>query len=108
LSASLAQIIGKAKVPIVKYEDAATGLNLDVSFDATNGPQAAEYVQRLMARLPPMRPLTLLLKLFLHQRELNEARAPRQPHRPLLLDPPLCRRASCLGGSGIPLRWARL
>ena len=61
-------------MPIIKYEDAQTGLNIDVSFDAANGPQTAEYVRRLMARLPPMRPLTLVLKLFLHQRELNEVR----------------------------------
>lgn len=69
-----AQIIGKAKVPIIKFKETASSLNFDVSFNAANGPQAAEYVQDLMQRLPPMRSLILVLKVFLHQRELNEVR----------------------------------
>ena len=66
------QIIAKAKVPIIKFKEAASGLNFDVSFNAANGPQAAEYVRELMQRLPPMRSLILVIKVFLHQRELNE------------------------------------
>ena len=68
----LAQIIGKAKVPIIKFQEIVSGLNFDVSFNAANGPQAAEYVRDLMQQLPPMRSLILVLKVFLHQRELNE------------------------------------
>ena len=68
----LVQIIGKAKVPIIKFQEIVSGLNFDVSFNAANGPQAAEYVQDLMQQLPPMRSLILVLKVFLHQRELNE------------------------------------
>jgi hypothetical protein len=48
-------------------------VNFDISFDASNGPQAAENVKVLMSRLPAMRPLILVLKVFLQQRELNEA-----------------------------------
>ncbi|BDA44734.1 Terminal nucleotidyltransferase 4B [Coccomyxa sp. Obi] len=66
------QIIAKAKVPIIKFEDTQSGINFDISFDAANGPEAAEYVRALMQKLPPMRPLVLILKVFLHQRELNE------------------------------------
>ncbi|CAL8469529.1 g9070 [Coccomyxa elongata] len=66
------QIIAKAKVPIIKFEDTQSGVNFDISFDAANGPEAAEYVRALMQKLPPMRPLVLILKVFLHQRELNE------------------------------------
>ena len=68
----LAQIIGKAKVPIIKFQELVSGLAFDVSFNAANGPQAAEYVRDLMQQLPPMRSLILVLKVFLHQRELNE------------------------------------
>ena len=66
------QIIAKAKVPIIKFKEASSGLDFDISFNAANGPQAAEYVRELMQRLPPMRSLILVLKVFLHQRELNE------------------------------------
>lgn len=34
--------------------------------------QAAENVRALMDALPPMRPLVMVLKVFLQQRELNE------------------------------------
>lgn len=33
------QVIAKAKVPIVKFEDAETGYAFDVSFDVANGPE---------------------------------------------------------------------
>lgn len=33
---------------------------------------AASYVKELMAKLPPMRPLLFILKIFLQQREMNE------------------------------------
>lgn len=43
--------------------------------------QAAENVRALMDALPPMRPLVMVLKVFLQQRELNEVRlaAPLAP-----------------------------
>lgn len=66
------QVISKAKVPIVKFEDVATGLAFDVSFDVANGPKTAAYVVKLMKGLPGMSHLVKILKLFLQQRELNE------------------------------------
>ena len=39
------QVISKAKVPIIKFESADSGLNVDISFDVPNGPQAAELVK---------------------------------------------------------------
>jgi DNA polymerase sigma len=68
----VAQVIGKAKVPIIKFNDVETGLSFDISFDVANGPQAAGFVLNLMSTLPPMKPLVLILKMFLQQRELNE------------------------------------
>ena len=66
------QVIAKAKVPIVKFDDVATGLAFDISFDVANGPKAAEYVVKVMKGLPGMLQLVKILKLFLQQRELNE------------------------------------
>ena len=88
-------------MPIVKFEDTKHGLSFDISFEAANGPQTADYVQRLMQQLPQMHALTLLLKLFLQQRKLNEARVTVRRTRVLThlaRDPPckLCHRTRVL------------
>lgn len=59
-------------MPLVKFDDTASGVSVDISFDVANGPEAAAITRRLMDELPAMRPLVLLLKVFLQQRQLNE------------------------------------
>ena len=71
----LLQIISKAKVPIVKFQDIESNINFDISFDVANGPAAAQFVKDLMDQLPPMKPLVLVMKIFLQQREFNEVRS---------------------------------
>lgn len=66
------EVISKAKVPIIKFEEAASGYKFDISFDVANGPQAAEAMKGYLAQLPSMRPLVIVLKIFLLQRNLNE------------------------------------
>ena len=66
------QLIAKARVPIVKFEEAESGYLFDISFDVANGPEAAANVRALMDTLPPMRLLVTVIKVFLQQRELNE------------------------------------
>ncbi|RDX92065.1 Non-canonical poly(A) RNA polymerase PAPD5, partial [Mucuna pruriens] len=66
------QVIGKARVPIIKFVEKRSGLAFDISFDLDNGPKAAEYIQEAVVKWPPLRPLCLILKVFLQQRELNE------------------------------------
>ncbi|KAL9232429.1 hypothetical protein vseg_007543 [Gypsophila vaccaria] len=66
------QVIGKARVPIIKFVEKVTDVQFDVSFDVDNGPKAAEYIKDVISSLPPLRPLCLILKVFLQQRELNE------------------------------------
>lgn len=66
------EVIAKAKVPIIKFEESASGCRFDVSFDVANGVQAAEAIKGFLAQLPPMRHLVVLLKIFLLQRGLNE------------------------------------
>ena len=68
----LLQVVAKAKVPIIKFEEVASGFNFDISFDVANGPVTAAFVRELMAKLPAMRPLLFILKIFLQQREMNE------------------------------------
>jgi non-canonical poly(A) RNA polymerase PAPD5/7 len=66
------QVISKARVPIIKFEESESGYAFDISFDVANGPEAAANVRALMDSLPPMRPLVTVIKVFLQQRELNE------------------------------------
>ena len=61
-------LIAKARIPIVKFEETASGFLFDISFDVANGPAAAEWMREQMAALPPLRPLSLVLKAFLQQR----------------------------------------
>ncbi|KAG7957219.1 hypothetical protein I3843_11G163900 [Carya illinoinensis] len=66
------QVIGKARVPIVKFVEKKSGVAFDISFDVSNGPKAAEFIKDAVSKWPPLRPLCLILKVFLQQRDLNE------------------------------------
>ncbi|XP_043702202.1 terminal nucleotidyltransferase 4B [Telopea speciosissima] len=66
------QVIGKARVPIVKFVERTSGISFDISFDVQSGPQAAEFIKDAITKIPPLKPLCLILKVFLQQRELNE------------------------------------
>ncbi|XP_022139704.1 non-canonical poly(A) RNA polymerase PAPD5 [Momordica charantia] len=66
------QVIGKARVPIIKFVEKQSGIAFDISFDVQNGPKAADYIKVAVDKWPPLRPLCLILKVFLQQRELNE------------------------------------
>jgi non-canonical poly(A) RNA polymerase PAPD5/7 len=65
-------VIAKARVPIIKFVEKKSNIAFDLSFDMENGPKAAEFIQDAVSKLPPLRPLCLILKVFLQQRELNE------------------------------------
>ncbi|GER43085.1 nucleotidyltransferase family protein [Striga asiatica] len=66
------QVIAKARVPIIKFVERKSGVAFDISFDVQNGPKAADYVKDAVSKWPPLRPLCMILKVFLQQRELNE------------------------------------
>ncbi|KAK2968459.1 hypothetical protein RJ640_004465 [Escallonia rubra] len=66
------QVIAKARVPIIKFVEKRSGVAFDISFDVDNGPKAAEFIQDAISKWPQLRPLCLILKVFLQQRELNE------------------------------------
>ena len=46
----------------------------DISLGAANGVRAVVYVQRQLQAMPQLRPLVLVVKAFLRQHSLNEAR----------------------------------
>ncbi|CAK7327636.1 unnamed protein product [Dovyalis caffra] len=66
------QVIAKARVPIVKFIEKRSGVSFDLSFDVNGGPIAAEFIKNAISKWPPLRPLCLILKVFLQQRDLNE------------------------------------
>ncbi|KAJ6837060.1 non-canonical poly(A) RNA polymerase PAPD5 isoform X1 [Iris pallida] len=66
------QVIAKARVPIIKFVEKRSGIAFDISFDIEGGPKAADFIKDAVEKLPPLRPLCMILKVFLQQRELNE------------------------------------
>ena len=66
------QVISKAKVPLVKYVDRATGLRVDVSFERQDGVRAIQTFLDWQKQYPAMPILVTLIKHFLVMRGLNE------------------------------------
>jgi non-canonical poly(A) RNA polymerase PAPD5/7 len=66
------EVIEKTRVPLVKFRHATTNIQVDVSFNQPTGPPAAKLTKEYLQALPPLRPLTFVLKYFLAARCLNE------------------------------------
>lgn len=62
----------RARVPLVKLTDAASGVACDISFNQPNGPTNVPVIRRYLHAYPALHPLLLVVKAFLHQRGLNE------------------------------------
>ena len=61
-----------AKVPIIKCKHKETGINVDISLFKKNGASAAEQLEKILNIHPEIRPLMLIIKYMLRQRDLNE------------------------------------
>lgn len=66
------QVVLGAKVPIIKFVDATTGISVDISFENASGMVANETFQKWKKKYPAMPILVLLIKHFLSMRGLNE------------------------------------
>ena len=62
----------KAKVPIIKCTLKETEINVDISFFRKNGADAVKTIEKIIDIFPEIRPLTLVIKYTLRQRQLNE------------------------------------
>ena len=69
---SYLEVIENTRVPLVKFTHAPTNISVDVCFNQKTGVQAATLMKRYMDAIPPLRPLTFVLKYFLASRGLNE------------------------------------
>lgn len=65
------KVISKAKVPIVKFVDNESKINIDVSFEKRNGIQAANKIKKWMSTTLGLRELVIIVKYFLRTRKLN-------------------------------------
>jgi non-canonical poly(A) RNA polymerase PAPD5/7 len=65
------EVIHSAKVPIVKL-DHKLGISVDICLNNDSGLHTGAYIKQMVDAFPPLRPLTMVLKVFLSQRRLNE------------------------------------
>jgi non-canonical poly(A) RNA polymerase PAPD5/7 len=69
---SYLETIENTRVPLVKFTHSPTNISVDVCFNQQTGPQAAKLMHQYMDALPPLRPLTFVLKYFMASRGLNQ------------------------------------
>ena len=69
---SYMEVVEQTRVPLVKFTVAPNNTDVDVCFDQPNGPEAADLMHRFMESMPPLRPLTFVLKHFLASRDINK------------------------------------
>jgi non-canonical poly(A) RNA polymerase PAPD5/7 len=69
---SYLEIIEQTRVPLVKFTIEPYNIDIDVCFDQPGGPESADLMHRFMSSMPPLRPLTFVLKYFLASRDINK------------------------------------
>ncbi len=62
---SYCEAIVNAKVPIVKLDHTASGISVDICINNDSGLKTGKIVRKLVRDYPPLRPLTIVLKIFL-------------------------------------------
>jgi len=70
--ARIHHVLIKAKVPLIKLQDAKSGFSVDLSFNITNGPENTLMLKKYLDKYKSAVPLLHLLKYFLFSRGLNE------------------------------------
>jgi len=66
------KVLDKASVPIIKILETKTDIKVDISFNTTNGVKSADLIKKYLVEYPCLRPLVMVLKQFLIQRDFNE------------------------------------
>jgi non-canonical poly(A) RNA polymerase PAPD5/7 len=66
------KVLDRASVPIIKILETNTELKVDISFNTINGVKSAELIKKFLVEYPCLRPLVMVLKQFLIQRDFNE------------------------------------
>jgi non-canonical poly(A) RNA polymerase PAPD5/7 len=63
--ASYLEIISNAKVPIIKLDHKVSGISVDICVNNSSGLATGKIIKKLLREFPPLKPLTLVLKVFL-------------------------------------------
>ena len=66
------EVIGKAKVPIVKFIDSRSGVHVDICLEVRDGIQSSNLARKASAQFPAFKYLVLVLKRWLAQRGLAD------------------------------------
>ncbi len=69
---SYLEVVENTRVPIVKFTHASTDISVDICINQEHGRNAAELMKRFLDAMPPLKPLTFVLKYFMAARGLNE------------------------------------
>jgi non-canonical poly(A) RNA polymerase PAPD5/7 len=69
---SYLEVVENTRVPIVKFTHGPTNIDVDICINQEAGLLAADLMKRLLDAMPPLKPLTFVLKYFLAARGLNE------------------------------------
>ncbi|KAJ7511705.1 hypothetical protein B0H11DRAFT_1952680 [Mycena galericulata] len=69
------QVNFRARVPILTFKSLPEygSFSVDIGINNTDGPRAIEIVNEYLSKMPALRPLILIVKGFLSQRNLNNA-----------------------------------
>jgi hypothetical protein len=65
-------VIAHAKVPLVKFTDELSGIDVDISFDQPNGLRNTQVINSFASKFVSFRPLLLTIKFLLQQLAINE------------------------------------
>lgn len=66
------ELILTAKVPIIKYVDSEACISVDISLNQESSIDTTKHISECLQKFCTMRPLLIILKLFLRQRGLDE------------------------------------
>lgn len=69
---SYVEVISSAKVPIIKFDHLQTKISVDICINNASGLETGKLIQDYVRDFPALRPLTMVLKVFLSQRRLND------------------------------------
>jgi len=69
---SYLEVIEQTRVPLVKCTHKPSGVSIDICFNQDTGVHAATLMTTFLKAMPPLRPLTFVLKYFTASRGLNE------------------------------------
>ncbi|KAF9926893.1 hypothetical protein FBU30_003614 [Linnemannia zychae] len=59
------EVILRTRVPIIKFQESKTGIDIDISYNQSDGFKTGAFIESITKEFPALRPLTLMVKHFL-------------------------------------------